>query len=483
MPSSLPTITLEAILPELILGFFACLLFLIEPFVPREKKEWVGYFSIGALICSGLSIFPLWGENISAFSGMIALDNYALFFKAIFLVISILVILISLRYVKIEEINLGEYYGFILFATMGMMLMPSATDLLAFYLALELMSVSLYVLAAFMKKDSKSIEAGMKYFLVGVFTSGLILYGIAFLYGLSGSTNLSSIATYLTKASLTSSPMLTMALVLLVAGFGFKIAAVPFHMWAPDVYEGAPTSVTAFLSAASKAAAFSAMVRVFMVGLGFSYESWWQLLWIVSVLTMTLGNIIALVQTNFKRLMAYSSISQTGYILLGLIAVSEAGLAAVLIYAVAYALMVLGAFTMVILLCSKNSRGDQISDFKGLARSHPAVAGAFVICALSLVGIPPTAGFIGKLYLFSAAIQGRFYWLAIIGILNNTISLYYYFRVIMVIYMEEPQGAMPLSFSPALIVAFFIITFGTLFIGLYPEPLIRAAIQSVQIFL
>lgn len=484
MDISLPTISLIAILPELILAIFACLLFVVEPFVPREKKGWLGYLSIGALICSGLSLFPLWGENISTFAGMITLDNYAIFFKGIFLVISILVILISFRYVKIEEINLGEYYGLILFSTVGMMFLPSATDLLTFYLALELMSMSFYVLTAFMKRDAKSLEAGIKYFLTGVFTSGIILYGIAFLYGLSGNTHFSSIAAYLAGRDVSSTPMLLLALILLVAGFGFKIAAVPFHMWAPDVYEGAPTTITAFLSVGSKAAAFSAMLRVFITGLGFSYESWWQLLWLVSVLTMTLGNITALVQTNFKRLMAYSSIAHAGYILLGLIAASKVGLTAVLIYSVAYAFMTLGAFTMVILLCRANSRGDQISDFKGLARTHPAVAGAFVLFALSLIGIPPTVGFVGKLFLFNAAIQGSFYWLAIIGILNSAISLYYYFRVVMVMYMEEPEDAItPLSFSPALTVALVVMSFATLFFGLYPEPLIRAAIQSVQIFL
>src|SRR5581483_6224258 len=297
---------------------------------------------------------------------------------------------------------------------------------------------SFYILTAFMRKDPKSMEAGIKYFLTGVFTSGLILYGIAFLYGFSGTTNLKAIQAFLSTQELASSPTLTMALILMIAGFGFKIAAVPFHMWAPDVYEGAPTSITAFLSAGSKAATFAAMLRVFITGLGFSYSSWWQLLWIVAAFTMTLGNVVALVQTNIKRLLAYSSIAHAGYILMGLITASKTGLAGVLIYIVGYAVMTLGAFTMIILLCRKNMRGDQISDFRGLARTHPAVAAAFVLFALSLIGIPPTAGFVGKLFLFSAAVQGGFYWLAVIGVLNSAISLYYYFRVVMVMYMQEP---------------------------------------------
>jgi NADH-quinone oxidoreductase subunit N len=483
MGSQTPDIQFTAILPELILALLACLLFAMEPFVPREKKRLLGYFSLGALAISALSLIPLWGVNISAFNGMIALDHYSFFFKVVSLAISTVVIMISFRYIEIERINLGEYYGLILFATVGMMLMPSATDLLSFYLTLELMSMSFYVLTAFMRKDPKSIEAGIKYFLTGVFTSGIILYGIAFLYGFSGTTNLKAIQAFLSTQDLGSSPTLTMALILLIAGFGFKIAAVPFHMWAPDVYEGSPTSITAFLSAGSKAATFAAMLRVFMTGLGFSYGTWWQLLWIVAVLTMTLGNVVALVQTNIKRLLAYSSIAHAGYILMGLIAASKTGLAGILIYIVGYAVMTLGAFTMIILLCRKNMRGDQISDFRGLARTHPTVAAAFVLFALSLIGIPPTAGFVGKLFLFNAAIQGGFYWLAIIGVINSAISLYYYFKVVMVMYMQEPLDTMPLSFSTPLTVALWVMSFAILFLGLYPEPLIKAAIQSVQIFL
>jgi len=483
MGTSTPDIQLTAIFPELILASLALLLFVMEPFVRREKKRLLGYFSLGALALSALSLIPLWGENISAFNGMIALDRYSLFFKLVSLSIAALVIMISFLYIEIERINLGEYYGLILFATVGMMLMPSATDLLSFYLSLELMSMSFYILTAFMRKDPKSMEAGIKYFLTGVFTSGLILYGIAFLYGFSGTTNLKAIQAFLSTQELASSPTLTMALILMIAGFGFKIAAVPFHMWAPDVYEGAPTSITAFLSAGSKAATFAAMLRVFITGLGFSYSSWWQLLWIVAAFTMTLGNVVALVQTNIKRLLAYSSIAHAGYILMGLITASKTGLAGVLIYIVGYAVMTLGAFTMIILLCRKNMRGDQISDFRGLARTHPAVAAAFVLFALSLIGIPPTAGFVGKLFLFSAAVQGGFYWLAVIGVLNSAISLYYYFRVVMVMYMQEPESAMPLSFSTPLTVGLWAMSLATLLIGLYPEPLIRAAMQSVQIFL
>ncbi len=484
MTIAAPDIRWIAILPEFLLAIVACLLFVIEPFVPKEKRDQLAYFAIGGLVLSGLLLIPLIGQNISTFSGMIVVDAYALFFKVIFLVVSILVILISLRYLRVERIHLGEYYGLVLFATVGMMLMPSASDLLSFYLSLELMSMSFYILAAFMRKDPKSVEAGMKYFLTGVFTSGLILYGIAFLYGISGSTNLKAIQAFLSTQSLGGNPALLLGLILIVAGFGFKIAAVPFHMWAPDVYEGAPTTVTAFLSTGSKAATFSAMLRVFISGLSFSYASWWPILWVIAALTMTLGNVAALVQTNIKRLLAYSSIAHAGYILMGLIAAkTEAGLAAVMIYLVGYVFMTLGAFTLVILLCRVGTRGDQISDFRGLARAHPALAAAFVLFALSLVGIPPTAGFIGKLYLFNAAIQGGFYKLALIGILNSAISLYYYFKVVVAMYMEEPEKTVPLSLSKPLTVALGVAAFATLFIGLFPEPIIRAALESVRLLL
>ena len=444
----------------------------------------MGYFSVVALSLSGLSLTLLSGENISAFNGMIVVDLYAVVFKAILLVTSVLTILISIRYIKIEKIHLGEYYGLILFATIGMMFLPSASDLLSFYLSLELMSMSFYILAAFMRKDSKSIEAGIKYFLTGILTSGLILYGIALLYGLTGTTHLGAMKAFFAShnnPSILQSPMLLFALVLLVAGFGFKIAAVPFHMWAPDVYEGSPTPISAFLSIGSKLATFSAMLRLFVFGLALSYDDWWKLLWGVAVLTMTLGNVAALVQTNFKRLLAYSSISHAGYLLMGLLAKSEYGMAAVVIHAVSYLFMTAGAFTMVILVCKQGNRGDKIADLSGLGQAYPIVGFAFILFALSLIGIPPTAGFIGKLFLFGAAIEGKFYWLAVIGVINSVISLYYYFKIATVMFMEEAPNDLSLSFSMPLNVGLLVMSFATLAVGLYPEPLIRTAFSSIRV--
>ncbi|MFQ5542905.1 MAG: NADH-quinone oxidoreductase subunit N [Nitrospiria bacterium] len=483
MEPILPEIQIIAILPEMLLALLACALFAADPFVPRDNKEQLGFFAIGALVLSGLTTIPLWGKEITTFSGMVRLDSYGLFFKIVFLLISILIILMSIRYVKIERINLGEYYGLILFATVGMMFMPSASDLLSFYLSLELMSMSFYVLTAFMRKDPKSIESGIKYFLTGVFASGIILYGIAFLYGATGTTNLLEISEFVKTHELSSSPSLVMSFVLLLTGFGFKIAAVPFHMWAPDVYEGSPTPITAFLSAGSKAAAFSVMLRIFINAFALSTGAWWQGLWVIAVLTMTLGNLLALVQTNVKRMLSYSSIAHAGYIMMGLIAASKIGYAAILIYLVGYAFMTLGAFTLLILLCSSTLKGDHLDDFKGLARRYPIVGVSFILFGLSLIGIPPTAGFVGKLFLFNAAIQGGFYWLAIIAALNSAVSLFYYFRLVRIMYMDEPSDSMALSFSPSIKVALGVTAFITLFLGLYPEPVIKAAVYSVQIFL
>jgi NADH-quinone oxidoreductase subunit N len=484
MQSPVSLNALLAILPEIILGVSACALFVMEPFIPKEKRDIMAYFSLAALTLSGLSLILLCGKNISAFNGMIVIDPYALVFKTLLLGASILTILISFQYVKIERIHLGEYYGLILFATIGMMLLPASADLLSVYLSLELMSMSFYILAAFMRKDARSIEAGIKYFLAGIFTSGLILYGIAFLYGITGTTHLGAIRATLASQnapSILANPILFFALVLLIAGFGFKIAAVPFHMWAPDVYEGAPTPVTALLSVGSKLATFSAMLRVFVFGLAANANDWQQLLWIIAALTMTLGNVAALVQTNFKRLLAYSSIAHAGYLLMGLLAKSESGMAAVITHAVAYLFMTLGAFTMIILVCKEGTRGDQISDLKGLGQAYPMVGIAFILFALSLIGIPPTAGFVGKLLLFGAAIEGQFYWLAVIGVINSAISLYYYFKVATVMFMEDPPEDIQPSFSMPLKLGLLVMAVTTVAIGLYPEPLIRTAFSSIRV--
>lgn len=469
--------------PELILTALVCGVLLIDLFVPRDRKHILGIIS---LIGLAMVLLVSWhlrpgDQSLLLFGGMVALDNFALYFKLVFILVVSLVIAISLKYLPIEDINLGEYYGMLLFATLGMILMAASTDLVSIYLSLELMSLSIYILAGFIKHDPKSIEAALKYFLLGAFSSGILLYGMALLYGLTGSTNLAEIGTYLARHDTAGSLTLLLAMILLVAGFAFKVAAVPFHMWAPDVYEGAPTPIAAFMSVGPKAAAFAALMRIFLVAIVAAQEHWTSIFWGLAVLSMTVGNVVAVVQTNLKRMLAYSSIAHAGYILIGIVAGNQIGYASVLLYVLVYVFMNLGAFSMILLLCNRTRRGDQISDFTGLAWTSPWAAAAFVIFFLSLAGIPPTGGFVAKLYIFAAAIQANYVWLAVIGVLNSAVSLYYYFRVVMAMYMEEAPEPIALSAHPVLVFSLAVMVLGTLFLGLYPGPFIDAARASTAL--
>jgi len=476
--------SLNLLMPEIILTFLGCLIFVVDPFVSKENKAFLGWLGLAGLIIAIFYSLGLWGKDEIIFSGMYAVDNFSVFFKILLLVVTILTILISLRYLKVEEINMGEYYGLIILTTLGMIIMSAGADLISIYLGLELMSLSLYVLTGFIRRDPKSQEAALKYFLLGAFTSGIILYGIALLYGITGTTNLNGISQYLTKEGMTFSIPLILSMILLITGLGFKISFVPFHMWVPDVYEGAPTSITAYMSVGTKAAGFAALLRIFMIGIVILKPHWIILLWLLSVFTMTVGNIIAIAQKSLKRMLAYSSIAHAGYILVGFIAGNEIGLAAVLFYLIAYVFMNIAAFSMIILLCREGNRGDQISDFIGISKTNPYVAFAFIIIFMSLAGIPPTAGFVGKLYLFAAAIETHYIWLAIIGLLNTIFAVYYYFRVVMGMYMKEPEGEIILApSSPMLNFALAVMVIAIIAIGVYPGPFIDAAKASILPFL
>jgi len=478
LPVAIPDV--RAYLPELILLIWACSTLILDLALRREQKLVVGAFSFAGVLLALLLCLPLTGTTLTTFSGMYALDGFSLFFKVIFLLVAALTILISPRYLAIEEIPVGEYYALILFSTIGMMIMAAGVDLLAIYIGLELMSLSIYALAGFIKRDPKSIEAALKYFLMGSFSSGVLLYGLALLYGLTGATQLSVVAERLSTVG--SNPVLLLAIVLLVGGFGFKVAAVPFHMWAPDVYEGAPHSVVGFISVGSKAAAFAGLIRIFLVGLKMSKPQWEPLLWAIAVLSMVIGSVVAIAQSNIKRMLAYSSIASAGYMLIGVIAGTEIGLASVLVYALAYVFMNVGAFALVVLLCRRGERGDTISEFTGLARISPVASASLVIFFLSLTGIPPTLGFVGKFYLFAAAIQAGYIGLAVIGVLTSAISLYYYFSVVMAMYMQDAPKERGLSPTPGLSVALFLMVAGTLLLGIYPGPAIEAAKAAVLLF-
>ncbi|MFQ5455691.1 MAG: NADH-quinone oxidoreductase subunit N [Nitrospirota bacterium] len=480
MEINIPVPNLIAILPEIILSVLACVVLIVDLFIPKEKKYMVGIISLIGVIFTLIISFTLIGRNITTFSEMVILDGYAIFFKIIFLIVDILTILISLRYLEIEDINFGEYYSLILFASVGMMVMAAGGDMISIYIGMELMGLSSYVLAGFMKNDSKSNEGCLKYYLMGIFTSGIILYGIALLYGLTGTTNLNDIAAYLSQHDIISNPVLMIAIIWILAGFGFKISAVPFHMWTPDTYEGSPTPIASFLSVGSKGAAFASLLRIFAVAVISLKPQWETIIWILSVITMTIGNVTAVTQINIKRMLAYSSIAQAGYILIGLTVATDAGFASMLLYLLVYTFMNIGAFSIVVMMCRKGNRGDKISDFTGLAKNNPYASAALVIFLLSLAGIPPTSGFVGKFYILSAAIESNFIWLAIIGVINSAISVYYYLRVVMVMYMKEPETEITITSSPYLVFALSAMCFATVLIGIYPRPFIEVAKASIM---
>jgi len=489
---TLPLSDLVAILPELIVIGAACLVLALDPLTPPSRKDWLAWLSVAALAaCAHLTVSRM-GTSVSAFSDLVILDPYAGFWKLLLYGVTGFTILLSLAYLKAERLNLGEYYGFILLSLVGMMVMVSAADLLTIYLGMELMSLSLYVLAGFKRFEARSLEAAAKYFVLGSFSSGMLLYGISLLYGASGSTRLSAVAAAVTARGL-DDPMLALAMILLAVGFGFKIAAVPFHMWTPDVYEGSPTSVTAFMAVASKAASFAAFLRVFLEGLGGLKANWYVLFLIICLATLMLGNVVAIVQTNIKRMLAYSSIANAGYALIGAVVAGYVpadrdaqafGLSSVMLYLVVYSFMTLGAFAVIAMLRKGSVEGDEIEDYAGLAKRQPVAAFLMLAFMASLAGIPPTAGFIGKFYLFMAAVKADLAWLAVVGVLFTAVSAYYYLRVVMIMYMREPEAAgveSRLAVSPALTVALVCAFAGVLIFGLYPNPLVSLATQAVLI--
>lgn len=475
MPFVMPD--LRPVLPEILMTVLALLVLLAD--LIAKRKEILGFLSI---LSAGIVAFAISGASGATFGGMFIADGYSMFFKLIFLLNLILTVLISMKYLGIERVNFGEYYSLVLFATLGMMIMASAGDLIILYLGLELMALCTYVLAGFIRHDVKSNEAAIKYFLLGAFASAFLLYGTALIYGLTGTTDLRAIGAFIAQGDIAANPVLIMALILFAVAFSFKIAAVPFHMWAPDAYEGAPTSVTAFMSVGPKAAGFAVLGRVFLVAFGQVYVEWSSILIPVAILTMAIGNILALVQTNIKRMLAYSSIAHAGYILIGVIAGTGDGLASVLSYLLIYAFMNMGAFAVVIMLRSEGFRGDSISDFEGLAKTHPLASALMLVFMFSLTGIPPTAGFMGKFYLFMAAVDAGYTWLVITAVLFSGISAYFYLRIVMLMYMKEPREKVKLSTSPAMGLALAVTVAAVLIIGVMPSAVVNLARLAIAGF-
>ncbi len=484
---TLPLADLGAILPELLIVGVACVLLVLDPITPKAKKDFLAWMSLGILVVCGLVTIGSFGDRTMVFSGLVVIDSYAAFWKLLLYVISGMTVLLSMSYLKEEGIELAEYYAFVLLALVGMMVMVSGADLLTIYLGIELMSITLYIMAGFKRFEARSIESSAKYFVLGAFSSGILLYGISLVFGITGSTRLEEISAALNGRGL-DDPLVLVALMLVLVGFGFKIAAVPFHMWTPDVYQGAPTSVTAFMAVASKTASFAALLRVLLEGFGGVKPNWNLLILMICLVTIALGNLVAIVQTNVKRMLAYSSIAHAGYALIGVVVaggvgvgteVSSRGVSSLMVYLAIYSFMTLGAFTMVAMLRKGGLEGEEIEDFTGLAKRHKV--GAFLMLAfmVSLAGIPPTAGFIGKFYLFMAAVNAGLTWLAVIGLIFAAISAFYYLRIVMVMYMREPSSEQELHtrliMSPQTSTVLVFAIVGVILLGIFPGPLVSIA--------
>jgi NADH-quinone oxidoreductase subunit N len=476
---------LLVIAPELVLTGFALMILLMGVFIRTEQRGFLGYTALLGVVAAMITLYWGIGKEVSAFGAMVRIDPFSLFFKAMMTIICLLTVLASLDYAKREGIGFGEYYVLVLLATVGMMLMASAANLLIVFLGLEVMSISIYILAGIMRDDTRSVEAAFKYFLLGAFASSFLLYGIALTYASTGTLELAGIGRVLVEKSwINGLPILVTGAALLIVGFGFKIALVPFHMWTPDVYEGAPTSITAFMATGVKSAAFAAFVRVFFYALPALQPYWKDIMWILAVATMTVGNIIALAQSNIKRMLAYSSIAHAGYILVAFTAGSELGIASILFYLLAYVFMNIGAFTVVILLGRKGKENTLLSDYAGVGYHHPLLALAMAIFMFSLAGVPPTAGFMAKFYVFSAAVKANYYWLAIIGVLNSAVAAYYYLRVLIYMYFREPEKTPAMGgFSPAAVLAIIISVWGVLNMGILPSAFFALARQSIRFLL
>src|SRR5689334_8936845 len=503
---------LRLIAPELILTVCACVALVMEVILPYRKCKLTAYFSQIGIALAFVSLALQKDMTVTAgFYGMVRVDGFALLFKAIFLISAALAIGISTRFLDIEGEQHGEYYALILFATVGMMFIASGYDLISLYISLELMALTFYVLVAFTKREKKSNEAAMKYFLLGAFSSGILLYGMSLIYGIAGSTNIGEIgSTFSTIVPKVESAanlarlnpniagdvqalaglrwLMLLGMIALGAGLFFKVAAVPFHMWAPDVYEGAPTSVTAFLSTGSKAASFALYARIFSEALPAMRADWAPLLGLVAAITIMVGNWAAVTQENSKRLLAYSSISNAGYLLLALIADNSYGRIGLVVYLFVYTFMNMGAFGIIISLRRRGIIGDNVDDLMGLGQKAPFMAAMMAIFMLSLGGLPMTGGFIGKYFLFGGLLQrgaedhkNWYYWLAGWAIINTVVSFYYYVRFIRVMYLgDRIADNKPLALSPALQVALVVAVIGVIVIGVFPQPFISLTQKMIE---
>ncbi|HEX6189021.1 MAG TPA: NADH-quinone oxidoreductase subunit N, partial [Pyrinomonadaceae bacterium] len=489
-----PDVNLTLILPELIVAIAGVIVMIVDAFSSPRQRLVTGTLSLLACLAAAAATIWLWVARpltASAFNGMIVLDEFRLSFTLIFLIVAILTLLIATIWIETENLPAGEFHSLLLFATAGMMLMASAGDLVIVFLGLEILSIATYVLAGFRRTDTRSNESSLKYFILGSFASAFLLYGIALIYGatatntLPGTTNIATIATRLDQSLYP--PLLFAGIAMLLVGFGFKIATAPFHVWTPDVYEGAPTPVTAFMAAGPKAAGFASFMRVFLFGFpmvtvaastaGFAHTAWVGALAVMAALTMTIGNVVAIVQNNVKRMLAYSSIAHAGYALVGFVAAGAAtdpaqrstAVTAVIFYLLTYAVMNMGAFAIVTIIARKGDRRNDVEDYNGIGFSSPVLAFSLSIFLLSLLGMPLTAGFMGKIMVFSAAVNQGYIWLVVLGVLNTAISAYYYLRLIIVMFFRERTAAWEPPRVPASVAVALVLTIlGVFYLGLFP---------------
>ena len=465
------SIDLIALAPVLVLSVFAMGVLVLDLWAGKNKTLLM-FVSLVGLLMTAISAFAKHPIPAFAFTDSYTVDHLSLFFICIFTLSSALTILLSSEYNEREGIKAGEYYPLILLCTVGMILLASSTDMIMIFLGIEIVSICLYVLAGIRRDHPASNEAALKYFLLGAFATGFLLYGMTLVYGSTGSTNLFKIAEFIKSDSAQSNPLLLMGIVLLVIGFGFKVAAAPFHMWAPDVYQGAPTPVTAFMAVGPKAAAFAAFFRVFSEAVPDLALSWEILLCTIAVLSMVVGNLGAIMQTNIKRMLAFSSISHAGYLLIAVISKSSLSGSSLLFYMLSYAFTTFGAFGIIILLGRKGEENLELENYSGLAYKHPLMALSMTVFLLSLGGLPPFAGFVAKFYIFNAAIEEGFVTLVIIAVLNSAISFYYYLKVVVFMYMKEAESEFQISLTPMTLFVVILGLIGTIELGIFPDTII-----------
>jgi NADH-quinone oxidoreductase subunit N len=474
-------------LPETILTVMGTLLMVLDPILHRRSSHAFGHLSIAALVAAIGGAVYAYTQAGPAFGGMLMVDGFATFFRVLVLVVGILTILPSYRFLARQDAETSEYHALLIFSIAGQCLMAAANDLIIVFIGLEISSIASYVLAGYFRDDKRSNEAALKYFLLGSFATAFFLYGVALIYGSTGSVNLTvARAVILGQGPEGATPapvFIGVAAALMFVGLGFKVSAAPFQMWAPDVYQGAPTPVTAFLSAGPKAAAFAVFLRIFMTMFEPIGGGWGPLVWFSALASMTIGNFAALLQTNIKRMLAYSSIAHAGYVMVALTARSQVGTAAAMFYLAAYALMNIGAFAVVSHLSGRGERYQNIEDFSGLGQKQPLTAAMLSIFLLSLIGVPLTGGFFGKFYIFKAALESHLIWLTVLGLLNSAVAAYYYLRILVMMYMREPGEAVenvePLSLG--LRAALILPALGTLLLGIFPGWVLEFAGKSAAL--